>query len=60
LEDRTLPDIIREVVEGERLSDPDGTLDPAILGSVFEMTINHIGVNSALRRISVRTTRLVT
>jgi len=28
LEDRTLPDIIREVVEGERLSDPDGTLDP--------------------------------
>jgi len=43
LEDRTLPDIIREVVEGERLSDPDGTLDPAILGSVFEMTINHIG-----------------
>ena len=43
LEGRTLPDIIREVVEGERLSDPDGTLDPAILGSVFEMTINHIG-----------------
>ncbi len=43
LEDRTLPDIIREVIEGERLSDPDGTLDPAILGSVFEMTINHIG-----------------
>ncbi|MFD1644018.1 Eco57I restriction-modification methylase domain-containing protein [Halohasta litorea] len=43
LEDRTLPDIIREVVEGERLSDPDGALDPAILGSVFEMTINHIG-----------------
>lgn len=43
LEDRTLPTIIREVVEGERLSDPDGTLDPAILGSVFEMTINHIG-----------------
>jgi type I restriction-modification system DNA methylase subunit len=43
LEDRTLPDIIREVVEGERLSDPDGTLNPAILGSVFEMTINHIG-----------------
>lgn len=43
LEDRTLPDIIREVVEGERLSDPDGTLDPAVLGSVFEMTINHIG-----------------
>lgn len=43
LEDRTLPDIIREVIEGERLSDPDGTIDPAILGSVFEMTINHIG-----------------
>lgn len=43
VEDRTLPAIIREVIEGERLSDPDGTLDPAILGSVFEMTINHIG-----------------
>lgn len=43
LEDRTLPDIIREVIEGERLSDPEEALDPAILGSVFEMTINHIG-----------------
>jgi len=42
LEDRTLPDIIREVVEGERLSD-EGQIDPAILGSVFEKTINHIG-----------------
>ncbi|MDL0139116.1 hypothetical protein PNP85_06320 [Halobacterium salinarum] len=42
VEDRTLPDIIREVVEGERLSD-DGRVDPAILGSVFEKTINHIG-----------------
>jgi type I restriction-modification system DNA methylase subunit len=42
LEDRTLPDIIRDVVEGERLSD-EGRLDPAILGSVFEKTINHIG-----------------
>lgn len=42
VKDRTLPDIIREVVEGERLSD-NGRLDPAILGSVFEKTINHIG-----------------
>ncbi|MFC7227791.1 N-6 DNA methylase [Salinirubellus salinus] len=43
LEDRTLPDIIRNLIEGHRLSDPDGTIDPSILGSVFERTINHIG-----------------
>lgn len=43
VEDRVLPRIIRELIEGHRLSDTDGQIDPAILGSVFEKTINHIG-----------------
>jgi len=43
VEDRVLPRIIRELIEGHRLSDSEGNVDPAILGSVFEKTINHIG-----------------
>jgi hypothetical protein len=39
VENRTLPKVINDLVEGHEL---DVELDPAILGSVFEKTINHI------------------
>lgn len=39
VENRTLPTIITDLVEGHELA---VELDPAILGSVFEKTINHI------------------
>lgn len=41
--DRTLPTIIDDLVEGHRLELNGRSFDPAILGSVFEKTINHIG-----------------
>jgi hypothetical protein len=37
--DRTLPTLITDLIEGTEL---DLDLDPAILGSVFEKTINHL------------------
>jgi len=41
--DRTLPTIIDDLIEGHRLDMNGEGFDPAILGSVFEKTINHIG-----------------
>jgi len=41
--DRTLPTIIDDLIEGHRLELNGQSFDPAILGSVFEKTINHIG-----------------
>jgi hypothetical protein len=41
--DRTLPTIITDLIEGHRLELNDRSFDPAILGSVFEKTINYIG-----------------
>jgi len=43
LVDRTLPAIINDLIEGHRLELNGRSFDPAILGSVFEKTINHIG-----------------
>jgi hypothetical protein len=41
--DRVLPTVISDLIEGSRLELDNGGLDPAILGSVFEKTINHMG-----------------
>lgn len=41
--DRTLPTIIEDLIEGHRLEMNGEGFDPAVLGSVFEKTINHIG-----------------
>jgi hypothetical protein len=41
--DRTLPKIIDDLIEGHQLELNGRSFDPAILGSVFEKTINHIG-----------------
>jgi len=43
LVDRTLPTVIEDLIEGHRLEMSGQNFDPAILGSVFEKTINHIG-----------------
>lgn len=40
--DRTLPNIIRDLIEGSRLELSGEAFDPALIGSVFEMTINHL------------------
>ena len=40
--DRVLPQVIRDLIEGSRLELNGRSFDPAILGSVFEKTINHI------------------
>ncbi|WP_049969774.1 Eco57I restriction-modification methylase domain-containing protein [Haladaptatus cibarius] len=40
--DRILPEIITDLVEGSNLELDGKEFDPAILGSVFEKTINHI------------------
>ncbi|MFC7082320.1 Eco57I restriction-modification methylase domain-containing protein [Halorussus caseinilyticus] len=40
--DRILPDVIRDLIEGSRLELDGDSFDPALLGSVFEKTINHI------------------
>lgn len=40
--DRVLPNVIRDLIEGSRLELNGRGFDPAILGSVFEKTINHI------------------
>jgi hypothetical protein len=41
LDDRILPTLINDLIEGHEL-DLEGEIDPALLGSVFEKTINHI------------------
>ncbi|ELZ16582.1 Eco57I restriction-modification methylase domain-containing protein [Natrinema limicola] len=41
VDDRILPVLIKDLIEGHEL-DLDGEIDPALLGSVFEKTINHI------------------
>ncbi|WP_049935841.1 Eco57I restriction-modification methylase domain-containing protein [Haloplanus natans] len=40
--DRILPTVISDLIEGSQLELNGGGFDPAILGSVFEKTINHI------------------
>lgn len=42
--DRMLVTVVKDLIEGHKLGDGNGggPLDPAILGNVFEMTINHI------------------
>jgi len=40
--DRLLPQVIDDLIEGHELELKDKQIDPAILGSVFEKTINHI------------------
>ncbi|USZ67415.1 Eco57I restriction-modification methylase domain-containing protein [Halorussus salilacus] len=40
--DRILPDVIRDLIEGSKLELDGRGFDPALLGSVFEKTINHI------------------
>lgn len=40
--DRTLPIVISDLIEGSELELNGGGFDPAVLGSVFEKTINHI------------------
>jgi hypothetical protein len=40
--DRILVDVIRDLIEGSRLELNGKGFDPAIVGSVFEKTINHI------------------
>lgn len=47
VENRTLPRVINELVEGHEL---DFELDPAILGSVFEKTINHLSAEGELQK----------
>jgi hypothetical protein len=41
--DRILPIVIDDLIEGSELELRNGKLDPAVLGSVFEKTINHMG-----------------
>jgi hypothetical protein len=43
IKDRVLPRIIRDLIEGGELDVEGNSLDPAVLGSVFEKTINLIG-----------------
>lgn len=40
--DRTLPTVISDLIEGSELELNGEGFDPAVLGSVFEKTINHI------------------
>jgi type I restriction-modification system DNA methylase subunit len=40
--DRILPTIVSDLIEGSQLDTNGGGFDPALLGSVFEKTINHI------------------
>lgn len=39
----TLTRVIRDLIEGSDIGDEEGTIDPAVLGSVFERTINYLG-----------------
>lgn len=42
VKDRILPTIISDLIEGTALKTSENGLDPAIIGSVFEKTINHL------------------
>jgi type I restriction-modification system DNA methylase subunit len=44
VDDRMLITVVKDLVEGSKLESEngDGSLDPSVLGNVFEMTINHI------------------
>lgn len=42
IDDAMLITVITDLVEGHELEREDGSLDPSVLGQVFEMTINHI------------------
>jgi len=44
VDDRMLVTVVKDLIEGHKLSEDNGgsTLDPSVLGNVFEMTINHI------------------
>ena len=43
VEGETLKRVVRDLIEGSDIGDEEGTIDPAVLGSVFERTINFIG-----------------
>lgn len=49
VDDRMLITVVQDLVEGHRLSEKNGngTLDPSVLGNVFEMTINHLSSGEA-------------
>jgi type I restriction-modification system DNA methylase subunit len=42
VDDPMLITVIRDLIEGSELEEDNGSLDPSVLGQVFEMTINHI------------------
>jgi len=43
VEGEILKQVIRDLIEGSDIGDNEGTIDPAVLGSVFERTINYLG-----------------
>jgi hypothetical protein len=42
IDDPMLITVVRDLIEGSELEQDNGSLDPSVLGQVFEMTINHI------------------
>lgn len=42
VDDPMLITVVRDLIEGSELEQDNGSLDPSVLGQVFEMTINHI------------------
>jgi len=50
--DQILIDIIRKLIEGSELTEQDSSsgIDPAVIGSVFEKTINFIGGESGTQK----------
>ncbi|GGJ15244.1 hypothetical protein GCM10008995_26310 [Halobellus salinus] len=42
VDDDMLINVVRDLIEGHKLEEDNGSLDPSVLGQVFEMTINHI------------------
>jgi hypothetical protein len=50
VQDRTLPTIIADLIEESNLELEGRSFDPAILGSVFEKTINHISSESGAQK----------
>ena len=42
VDDPMLITVVRDLIEGSELEEDNGSLDPSVLGQVFEMTINHI------------------
>lgn len=47
---RILPILISDLIEGTELSSQGEELDPSVIGSVFEKTINHITQNQGLQK----------